>query len=285
MTDPWRKWRRVFVAATMIETSRLTAAQRGAYERLCDDYWCNGPPPNEDIVLARIVMMHIGDWRRMKEPVLALFRIEAAKLRHARLDQDLGDAEARYLKAQRAAQAKHAPGKRQAQPQAEPEQVVEQTTSRARAEPEQSPSMCSDPATSALAVRSVPSEQGPPLPPLQGGEQTDALPPKRRRARPRTGAPDALLISEGMRAWFRRKYGTACEPALEAQTEAMLDYHRSRGTLLADWEAGWRNWITNWTTDFGKRAPPGNGRPAGAATPPRSTVFDGVPTIRGEDLP
>ncbi|MGH7743262.1 MAG: helix-turn-helix domain-containing protein [Candidatus Dormibacteria bacterium] len=68
-------------------------------------------------------------------------------------------------------------------------------------------------------------------------------PPKKPRAKPRTGPPEKFELSLALRAWFREegleKIGV--DPRFE--TEQFLDYHRSRGNTMASWDAAWKTWM------------------------------------------
>ncbi len=60
----------------------------------------------------------------------------------------------------------------------------------------------------------------------------------RKRATP---APKTFLITDEMRKWAVGKGVPAGD--VDTETEAFLDYHRSKGNTLKDWKAAWRNWI------------------------------------------
>ena len=44
---------------------------------------------------------------------------------------------------------------------------------------------------------------------------------------------------------------------VDREFAAFVDYHRSRGNLMADWKAAWRTWVRN---GFGWRDKPKGGR-------------------------
>jgi hypothetical protein len=71
-----------------------------------------------------------------------------------------------------------------------------------------------------------------------------ASPPNGRR---RTRAPDLLPVTPTMTAWAERN-GITCD--LVEATAQMLDHHRAKGSLMADWGAAWRTWMAN-TKRFG----------------------------------
>jgi uncharacterized protein YdaU (DUF1376 family) len=50
-------WMPFFVGDYLSATGRLTTEQHGAYLLILLDYWKNGPPPNDDGVLAALARM------------------------------------------------------------------------------------------------------------------------------------------------------------------------------------------------------------------------------------
>jgi hypothetical protein len=69
--------------------------------------------------------------------------------------------------------------------------------------------------------------------------------------RRRTRAPDLLPVTPEMRQWAAANNVTVDLPAATAQ---MLDHHRGKGSLMADWTSAWRTWMTN-TKRFGGPEP------------------------------
>ena len=70
------------------------------------------------------------------------------------------------------------------------------------------------------------------------GEKKEIVAPKRG-----TRAPDLMPVSDAMRLWATDN-GVRVD-ALAGETDAFLDYHRSKGTVHKDWNAAWRNWMRN----------------------------------------
>lgn len=80
--------------------------------------------------------------------------------------------------------------------------------------------------------------------------------------RPRTQAPLKMDITQAMQKWLdnlTKRNGWKSPMALgwiEQHTVNMLDHHRAKGNLMADWNAAWRTWMRNVVTDFGRKVAP-----------------------------
>lgn len=59
--------------------------------------------------------------------------------------------------------------------------------------------------------------------------------------------PSAFSISESIKKWAKNKN----LPNPETEIEAFIDHHKSRGSLMKDWDAAFRTWIRN-SVKFGK---------------------------------
>ncbi len=86
-------------------------------------------------------------------------------------------------------------------------------------------------------------------PPLSVGAHRPTEPPiepsfnpQKKGIRPRTRAPDTIPITDAMRKWATEN---GVKVKLETETEIMLDHHRGKGNLQADWIATWRTWMRN----------------------------------------
>lgn len=79
------------------------------------------------------------------------------------------------------------------------------------------------------------SNHSPPLPPEGKNRQ-------RKRPNPKRSLPEDFLVTDGMKSW-----AAISAPAvdLERETGKFMDYHKSRGNVMRDWEAAWRTWIGN----------------------------------------
>lgn len=73
----------------------------------------------------------------------------------------------------------------------------------------------------------------------------------------RTRLPDALALAADWRAYAA---GKGLGP-VEAEFEKFCDYHRAKGSLMLDWFAAWRTWVSNAVGRFAPRTPAGGGNP------------------------
>jgi uncharacterized protein YdaU (DUF1376 family) len=82
-TDAWMP---LYIGDYLGATQRLTTEQHGAYLLLLIDYWRNGPPPNDDPVLAQITRLKASAWRKMKPVILGFFKDQEGRLIHSRAE-------------------------------------------------------------------------------------------------------------------------------------------------------------------------------------------------------
>jgi len=87
-------WMPLYVGDYLSATTRLTTEQHGAYFLLLLDYWKNGPPPNDDAVLAQIVRLSPAAWRKAKPAIMGFFAVEDGKLTQKRVDKEISKATA-----------------------------------------------------------------------------------------------------------------------------------------------------------------------------------------------
>lgn len=103
-------WMPLFIGDYLADTQRLTTLQHGAYLLLIIDYWRNGPPPNDDAVLAQITRLKAAEWRKNSAVIRGFFALVDGKLVHGRIEAErLNAAE---NQARRTAKAKTAAGAR-----------------------------------------------------------------------------------------------------------------------------------------------------------------------------
>ena len=85
-------WMPLYVADYLSATSRLTTEQHGAYLLLLMDYWKNGPPPDNDGVLAQITRLSPSAWSNARTMLEAFFQVESGQWSHHRVDDELAKA-------------------------------------------------------------------------------------------------------------------------------------------------------------------------------------------------
>lgn len=78
----------LYVADYLADTSRLTTEQHGAYMLIIMDYWRNGPPPDDDGVLASISRLSPAAWRKHKSTIAGFFTVIDGKLTQKRIDAE-----------------------------------------------------------------------------------------------------------------------------------------------------------------------------------------------------
>lgn len=81
-------WMPLYIGDYLADTSRLTTEQHGAYLLLLMDYWRNGPPPNDPVVLASITKMSVSAWKKSAATVLQFFDIEDGRLFQRRAEEE-----------------------------------------------------------------------------------------------------------------------------------------------------------------------------------------------------
>lgn len=73
------------------DTGHLSNEENGAYVRLIDWYWINGPLPDDDKKLGSIIRDHRG-WKRMRQTLVAFFQRRDGLLYHKRVEAELAKA-------------------------------------------------------------------------------------------------------------------------------------------------------------------------------------------------
>lgn len=85
-------WMPLYVADYLSATSRLTTEQHGAYLLLLMDYWKNGPPPDNDGVLAQITKLSPDGWSNARTMLQGYFQQQSGQWLHSRVEQELAKA-------------------------------------------------------------------------------------------------------------------------------------------------------------------------------------------------
>jgi len=207
----------LYVADYLADTGHLGAAEHGAYLLLIMHYWANGGLPDDDRKLARIARMDASEWADARETIGQFF---SDGWRHERIEKHLAEANAAY---ERRAEAGRKGGLSKAKAE------NEHCSSNASALPKQSEP---EPDISS-SLRSEDSTLRYPTP----------APRKASRAKPRTALSEGQLpqpadVEAAKRAGLDK-------PAFIEQWQKFRDYHRAKGSLMADWSAAWRTWLGN----------------------------------------
>jgi uncharacterized protein YdaU (DUF1376 family) len=82
-------WMPIYIGDWDGDTRHLDCEQDGAYGRLVRWYWRNGPPPDDDNALSRIVGMTLARWRKQRPVLVLFFRIVDGRWTHKRVDEEL----------------------------------------------------------------------------------------------------------------------------------------------------------------------------------------------------
>lgn len=78
----------LYVGDYLSATGRLTTEQHGAYLLILLDYWKNGPPPNDDAVLAQIARLSLPAWRKAKPSLIGFFEVQNGQLIQKRVEKE-----------------------------------------------------------------------------------------------------------------------------------------------------------------------------------------------------
>lgn len=82
-------WMPLYIGDWESGTRHLDCEQDGAYGRLVRHYWKNGPLPDDDAMLARIVGMGTAHWRRVRPVLIGFFVIRDGRWFQKRVDEEL----------------------------------------------------------------------------------------------------------------------------------------------------------------------------------------------------
>lgn len=82
-------WMPLYIGDWDGDTGHLDCEQDGAYGRLVRWYWRNGPPKDDDAVLARIIRMDVKRWRKIRPIIAEYFDIEGGVWCHGRVEKEL----------------------------------------------------------------------------------------------------------------------------------------------------------------------------------------------------
>lgn len=123
-------WMPLYIADYLADTAYLTTEQSGAYLHLLMAYWRNGPPPDNDAILASITKLSPDAWSNARASLEHYFYVSEGRWRNKRADEEIdkakGNRQKAHDKAAKAAAARWAKQEEMigALPQAKPEQSL-----------------------------------------------------------------------------------------------------------------------------------------------------------------
>lgn len=82
-------WMPLYIGDWDSGTRHLDCEEDGAYGRLVRHYWKNGPLPDDDAKLARIVGMELRRWKKTRLALAGFFIVGEGIWRHRRVDAEL----------------------------------------------------------------------------------------------------------------------------------------------------------------------------------------------------
>lgn len=85
-------WMPLYLGAYIADTLRFTTEQHGAYLLIIMDYWRNGPPPDDNGVLAQITKLSVSRWKAHRPVIAPKFQIANGVWKHKRIEHELNRA-------------------------------------------------------------------------------------------------------------------------------------------------------------------------------------------------
>lgn len=85
-------WMPLYLGSYIADTLRFTTEQHGAYLLIIMDYWRNGPPPDDNQVLAQISKLALARWKAHRVVIAPKFQIANGVWKHKRIEHELGRA-------------------------------------------------------------------------------------------------------------------------------------------------------------------------------------------------
>jgi uncharacterized protein YdaU (DUF1376 family) len=227
-------WMPLFIGDYLADTSRLTTEQHGAYLLILMDYWRNGAPPDDDLILSSIAKMSIKEWRKIKKTVMNFFTLLDGFWIQNRIEKEMEDA---------------AKGKDKAAEKARLAAEARWKKSLPAKENEDAPSN---------ATSNAPSIQKTMLEECPSQSQSQSLKPlnSKAEAKQATRLPNDWTPNDEDIAFCKTE-----KPHLNPKdlAEKFRDYWIAQPGVKgrkADWSATWRNWVRNERTQPQARGSP-----------------------------
>jgi uncharacterized protein YdaU (DUF1376 family) len=261
----------IYIGDLLRDTGHLSPAEFGAYHFLIYSAWnCGGLLPGDPEKLRRIARMDFTEWESARDTLIAFFQPVEGGFRHKRIDAELVKAKARIERASGAGKSSAAKrwGNSGLTPSVTPVMIELPVELRS-----------SDNLNMPLHLHLQEEERKkePPLIPPTVPKPVAKAP----KTKPRCQLPDDWRPSlDGFK--LAQSQGLDFEQTFLR----FRDYHRSKGSLMASWEAAWGTWCRS---PYNK---PQGGKPSGldentrrlielGAAQPIPDAFTG-PTLDGE---
>lgn len=100
-----RPWFPFYPGDYLRDTGRLSTEGHGAYLLLILDYWVNGAPPDDDVVLATITRLSAPAWSKLRPTLVKYFNVVDGKWTHGRIEKELVKANEQYNRRAKAGSA------------------------------------------------------------------------------------------------------------------------------------------------------------------------------------
>ena len=217
------------------DTTHLSNAQHGCYLLILMAMWRSGGwLPDDDRIIANVVKLSVPKWKKISGPVRSLLLAEDGKLTQKRLRFEI---EKQQKKISKCVQNGIAGGIAKALKNKEPAMA---NASHSPQKPNEAPTT--------LNLGLEDSD-------IKEGSQCVGSKPKREKPRGKL-PPDWQMTVAGME--FAADHGFRGQSA-RALADRFKNHHWAKGTLGADWNAGWRNWVLN-EVKFDSRRSNGSGQ-------------------------
>lgn len=223
-------WLPLYVADYLADTTRLSTEQHGAYLLIIMDYWRNGPPPDDDAVLAQITGLPAARWKAHRAVIERFFAIKNGIWTQKRIEKELAKAKHnndQKSEAGRASAAKRwGNGNDDGGNNGKVTGVITEDVTSAVTEVITNGSRQNAPSPSPKVLPSpAPSPPPPPAPKAKVSARKRATPAK-------TPMPEDFSISDRVRKWANEKGFSM----LDAHLEHFAGKARAKAYAYADWD-------------------------------------------------
>ena len=196
------------------DTAHLSIAEHGAYLLMLQHYYATEKPIPQDLVYA-VTRARTAAGKAATDSVLRqFFKLESSGFRSERCDQEIE-------KMKKTIEANRKNGANGGRPKSEQNQLPEEPIGLDSANPNGTQ-------TEPIPIASTPITNGKAI----GSAKKQ---PTRRFRLPEDFYPNESGIAKAKDSGLDVKF----------EFQKFSDYHRGKGTVMADWDAAWRTWTTN----------------------------------------